>query len=343
MPPGKIGRDDMITTDRVATVRTVSPGLAASVQDTARRVLRIEGEAVLLLADQLPADFAPAVELILGAKGRVILSGIGKSGHIARKIAATLSSTGTPAYFVHPAEASHGDLGTITEHDICILLSNSGETTELSDMIAHARRFSIPMIAICGRIESTLMQAADLRLLLPPAPEACIIGMAPTTSTTLALALGDALAIALMEQRGFAPEHFRTFHPGGKLGARLAKVSQLMRGQDALPVVAPDTPMTETILVMTNKGFGVAGVVEDGILTGIITDGDLRRNMDNLMSRTARDVATPAPLTVPASMLAVEAVAVMNQRKVHMVFVVTDDNRPLGILHIHDCLRAGVA
>lgn len=335
----------MTSLDRMqgAADTAVSPELAAAVLETARRVLRIEAEALTLLAGQLPADFVPAVETILAARGRVILSGMGKSGHIARKIAATLSSTGTPAYFVHPAEASHGDLGTITEQDICILLSNSGETPELSDVIAHARRFAIPIIAISGRMDSTLMQAANLRLLLPPAPEACIIGMAPTTSTTLALALGDALAVALMEQRGFAPEHFHTFHPGGKLGARLAKAGQLMRGGEALPLVGPGTPMTEAILVMTTKGFGVAGMVEDGRLTGIITDGDLRRNMAGLMTKTVREVATRAPLTVPAAMLAVEAVALMNQRKVSVLFVVTEDNRPLGVLHIHDCLRAGVA
>ncbi|MDR5653756.1 KpsF/GutQ family sugar-phosphate isomerase [Ruixingdingia sedimenti] len=317
--------------------------VADSVAATARRVLTTEADALRLLADLLPPDFVPAVELILNAQGRVILSGIGKSGHIARKIAATLSSTGTPAYFVHAAEASHGDLGTLTEHDICILLSNSGETTELSDLIAHTRRFSIPLIGITGREGSTLAEAADLRLLLPPAPEACIIGMAPTTSTTMALALGDALAIALMERRGFAPEHFRTFHPGGRLGARLAKVSQIMRGADALPLVAPDTPMTDTILVMTEKGAGAAGLVEGGRLTGIITDGDLRRNMAGLMGKTARDVATMTPLTAPPGMLAAEAVALMNARKVNMLFVVDDDRRPLGTLHIHDCLRAGVA
>ncbi|MEX0409747.1 KpsF/GutQ family sugar-phosphate isomerase [Aquibium sp. LZ166] len=310
---------------------------------TARRVLRIEAEAILALSNNLPQGFVSVVDLILGGRGRVILSGIGKSGHIARKIAATLSSTGTPSYFVHASEASHGDLGTITDNDICVLLSNSGETSELSDLIAHARRFSIPLVAITAREESTLGQAADHLLLLPSAPEACIIGMAPTTSTTLALALGDALAVALMERRGFAPEHFRTFHPGGKLGARLAKVSQIMRGTEALPLVDPDTPMFETILMMTEKGVGVAGLLQEGRLVGVITDGDLRRNLDGLMNKTASDVATMAPLTAGPSMLAAEAVAVMNDRKVHVLFIVDSECRPLGILHIHDCLRAGVA
>jgi arabinose-5-phosphate isomerase len=308
----------------------------------AARVLRIEGEALLALAEALPADFSAAVEQLMACQGRVILSGIGKSGHIARKIAATLSSTGTPAYFVHPAEASHGDLGTITPADVVIALSNSGETTELGDLIAHTRRFSIPLIALSGRVTSTLAQAADLNLTLPTAPEACPLGLAPTTSTTMALALGDALAVALMERRGFEPEHFRTFHPGGRLGARLARVGQLMRGADDLPLVATDTPMADTLLEMTHKGFGTAGVVEAGRLVGVITDGDLRRNMAGLMDKTAFDVATRAPLTAPPDMLAVEAVALMNQRKITTLFVTDAENQPLGILHIHDCLRAGV-
>jgi arabinose-5-phosphate isomerase len=306
------------------------------------RVLRIEGEALLAMAEALPADFAAAVEQLLACQGRVILSGIGKSGHIARKIAATLSSTGTPAYFVHPAEASHGDLGTITPTDVVIALSNSGETTELGDLIAHTRRFSIPLIAISSREASTLARAADLNLTLPPAPEACPMGLAPTTSTTMALALGDALAVALMERRGFEPEHFRTFHPGGRLGARLARVDQLMRGEGDLPLVAANTPMAETLLVMTQKGLGTAGVIDAGILAGVITDGDLRRNMDGLMGKTALDVATRSPLTAPPEMLAVEAVALMNQRKITTLFVTNAANEPLGVLHIHDCLRAGV-
>ena len=310
--------------------------------EAAARVLRIEGEALLTMAAALPDGFAAAVMRLMGCQGRVILSGIGKSGHIARKIAATLSSTGTPAYFVHPAEASHGDLGTITPADMVIALSNSGETTELGDLIAHTRRFSIPLIAICSRASSTLAMAADHALILPQAPEACPLGLAPTTSTTLALALGDALAVALMEQRGFDPEHFRTFHPGGRLGARLARVGQLMRGADDLPLVAVDCPMDETLLVMTQKGFGTAGVVADGRLMGVITDGDLRRNMVGLMDKTALDVATRTPLTAPPEMLAVEAVALMNQRKITTLFVTDAAGAPLGILHIHDCLRAGV-
>lgn len=308
----------------------------------AAHVLKIEGEALLALAEALPDDFAAVVEQLMACQGRVILSGIGKSGHIARKIAATFSSTGTPAYFVHAAEASHGDLGTISPSDVVIALSNSGETTELGDLIAHTRRFTIPLIAISSRAGSTLALAADLNLTLPPAPEACPLGLAPTTSTTMALALGDALAVALMERRGFEPEHFRTFHPGGRLGARLARVGQLMRGADDLPLVPTDYPMADTLLVMTQKGFGTAGVVDKGCLVGVITDGDLRRNMGGLMDKTAIDVATRTPLTAPPEMMAVEAVALMNQNKITMLFVTDADAQPLGILHIHDCLRAGV-
>jgi arabinose-5-phosphate isomerase len=315
---------------------------AAAIRATAARVIRTEAAALAMLADRLPEDFAPAVARILGCAGRVILTGIGKSGHIARKIAATLASTGTPAAFIHAAEASHGDLGAIMAGDIVLAVSNSGETAELGDLVAHTRRFGLGLIGLSAAADSTLMQAADLRLLLPPAPEACAMGLAPTTSTTMALALGDALAIALCEARGFLPEHFRTFHPGGRLAARLARVAQIMRGSEALPLVAPDMPMGEVILTMTARGLGVAGVVADGRLVGIITDGDLRRHMTGLLDRRAAEVATPDPLTAPPQMLAAEAVAAMNARKVHMVFVVDDAGRPLGALALHDCLRAGV-
>lgn len=313
------------------------------IRDTAARVLRIEGQAVLDMADNLPRDFQASVEAILAVKGRVILSGIGKSGHIARKISSTLASTGTPSAFVHPAEASHGDLGMVTPGDLVILISNSGETAELRDIVAHVARFSIPMIGISGRADSTLMRAADLRLTLPDAPEACIIGMAPTTSTTLTLALGDALAVAVMERRGFLPEHFRTFHPGGKLGAQLSTVAQLMHGTDALPIVSPETGMGETLVVMSEKSFGIAGVVADNRLVGVISDGDLRRNMAGLMERTAGDVATKTPRTISADMLAAEAMAMMSTRKITALFVVDDAMCPIGLLHLHDCLRAGIA
>jgi arabinose-5-phosphate isomerase len=315
----------------------------AAIRATAARVLRTEGEAVTAMADALPDDFAPAVEAILATRGRVILSGIGKSGHIARKISSTFASTGTPSAFVHPAEASHGDLGMVTPGDLTILISNSGETAELRDMVAHVARFAIPMIAISGRADSTLMRAADHRLVLPQAPEACVIGMAPTTSTTLTLALGDALAVATMERRGFLPENFRTFHPGGKLGAQLSKVAQLMHTGSALPLVPADLPMADTLIVMSEKSFGIAGVTEGDRLVGVISDGDLRRNIAHLMDRTAGQVATRKPRVIAPDDLAAEAMAVMSGNRITALFVVDPDGQPIGLLHLHDCLRAGLA
>lgn len=309
----------------------------------AARVLRTEGAAVLAMADALPDGFAAAVRLVLATAGRVVVSGMGKSGHVARKIAATLASTGTPALFVHPAEASHGDLGMVTPGDCCILLSNSGETAELRDLIAHCARFAIPMVALSRVAGSTLMRAAQVPLLLPDAPEACGFGMAPTTSTTLQLALGDALALAVMEARRFRPDQFRSYHPGGKLGAQLSEVHQIMHRGEAVPVVPRGLPMADVLLVMTAKGFGIAGLVDDaGLLVGVISDGDLRRNMDGLMGRTAAQVANRAPVTVAPEMLAAEALRVMNQRKIGALFVV-EQGRPVGVLHVHDLLRAGVA
>ncbi len=315
----------------------------AAIRATAARVLRTEGEAVSAMADALPEDFAAAVEAILATQGRVILSGIGKSGHIARKISSTFASTGTPSAFVHPSEASHGDLGMVMPGDLTVLISNSGETSELRDMVAHVARFDIPMVAISGKPGSTLMQAADYRLLLPQAPEACVIGMAPTTSTTLTLALGDALAVATMERRGFLPEQFRTFHPGGKLGAQLSKVAQLMHVGDALPLVAADMPMSETLIVMSEKSFGIAGVVQEGALVGVISDGDLRRNIAHLMERNAGQVATRHPRVIGPDDLAAEAMGVMSGNRITALFVVDDAMRPVGLLHLHDCLRAGLA
>ncbi|WGH77331.1 KpsF/GutQ family sugar-phosphate isomerase [Jannaschia ovalis] len=310
--------------------------------DTGREVLRTEGEALLALARDMPADFAAVVARIADAPGRVIVTGIGKSGHIARKIAATLASTGTRALFVHPAEASHGDLGMIGVEDIVLAISNSGETVELRDIVAHTRRFGVTLIGLSSRAESTLMQQADLRLTLPRLPEACGIGMVPTTSTTLTLGLGDALAVALLRLRGFRAEDFSVFHPGGKLGAQMARVSQIMASGDRLPLVEVATPMGETLVEMTAKGLGIAAVTEDGRLAGVITDGDLRRNMDHLMDRRAGEVATRDPLTVPPDMLAAKALAILNERKIN-VLIVCEDDRPVGVLHIHDLLRAGVA
>ena len=311
---------------------------------TGRRVLATEAAALSLFAETLDQSFADAVELILGTEGRVICSGMGKSGHVARKIAATMASTGTPAFFVHPAEASHGDLGMVTEHDVALVLSNSGETRELADIIAHCKRFSIPLIGVASRPGSTLLQAADIALVLPPAEEACSVGLAPTTSTTLTIALGDALAVALMERRDFTPDRFRMFHPGGKLGAQLVTVGALMARDEALPIVGEGAPMSDALMEMSGKGFGVAGVVDaQGSLTGIITDGDLRRNMEGLLAKRTHEVATQAPQTIRPEQLAQEALALMNERKITCLFVTAEGSAsPIGILHVHDCLRAGV-
>jgi len=311
---------------------------------TGRRVIAREAAALTLLADALGPGFGAAVELILAAKGRVIVSGMGKSGHIARKIAATFASTGTPAQFVHPAEASHGDLGMVMRGDVALLLSNSGETPELADLIAHTRRFDIPLIGVAGREGSTLLRQSDVAILLPSAAEACDQGIVPTTSTTMTLALGDALAIALMEHRHFTPDQFRVFHPGGKLGARLLLVRDLMHTE--LPLVPGPTPMREALLTMSRQGFGVVGVTDDaGALAGVVTDGDLRRHMDGLLTLTALQVMTPAPRTIGPEALAQKAVAVMNERKITSLFVVdpAGSRAAVGLIHIHDCLRAGVA
>ncbi|TGN62171.1 KpsF/GutQ family sugar-phosphate isomerase [Paracoccus liaowanqingii] len=325
-------------------LRAAHSAASFSATGTAARVLRQEGEALSRFAESLPVDFDAAVEKILATTGRIIVSGMGKSGHIGRKIAATLASTGTPSFFVHPAEASHGDLGMVTPSDICILISNSGETAELSDLIAHCARFSVTLIGISKRPDSTLMRAADLRLTLPDLPEVCSIGMAPTTSTTLMLGLGDALAVALMEARGFQSDEFHVFHPGGKLGARLSRVIQLMHGPAKLPLARVDTPMSEAILEMSAHGFGIVGVTDAaGRLHGVISDGDLRRNMVGLIERQAGQVCTRQPVTVTPETLAAEALAIMNAHKISALFAVDHDERPVGILHIHDCLRAGIA
>ena len=309
---------------------------------TARRVITTEADALGLLASTLDESFAQAVHLIMEAKGRVIVSGMGKSGHIARKIAATFASTGTPAQFVHPAEASHGDLGMVMRGDVVLMLSNSGETTELADIIAHTRRFDIPLIGVASRAGSTLLRQSDVAILLPPAPEACDTGIVPTTSTTMTLALGDALAVALMEHRAFTPDHFRIFHPGGKLGAQLLRVGDLMHTD--VPLTDEHSPMSEALLTISRSGYGVVGVMGgNGYLTGIITDGDLRRHMDRLLALTAGQVMTRNPRTIGPEALAEKAVAVMNDRKITCLFVCPPDTtEAIGIIHIHDCLRAGV-
>jgi arabinose-5-phosphate isomerase len=312
-----------------------------AVTRTARRVITREAEALTALAAGLDS-FAEAAAILEAARGRVIVSGMGKSGHVARKIAATFASTGTPAHFVHPAEASHGDMGMMAQGDVVLVLSNSGETPELADLVAYTRRFRIPLVAMTGQAASSLGTQADAVLLLPAEAEACLTGFVPTTSTTMMLALGDALAIALMEHRGFTPDHFRTFHPGGRLGARLARVRDLMHSD--LPMVTDATPMSEALLTMSGKGLGVVGVTDsDGYLLGIVTDGDLRRHMAGLLDRSAGDVMTRRPLTIAPGALAEEAVALMNEKRITCLFVAEPgEARALGLIHIHDCLRAGI-
>lgn len=312
---------------------------------TARQVVTDEARALDVLAEGLDDNFAEAVQLILRATGRIIVSGIGKSGHIGHKIAATLASTGTPAYFVHPAEASHGDLGMVSKGDVVLAISNSGEAPELANLLVFTRRFGIPLIGLSSKPESTLMKQADVHLLIPSLGEACGFGMVPSISTTLTLSMGDALAIALMKYRDFKPENFRDFHPGGKLGAQLSKVRDLMHTDT--PIVMSGTAMSEALLVMSQKGFGVVGVIgPDDRLLGIVTDGDLRRHMQGLLDLTVDQVMTANPRTIGPDELAEGAVALMTMQtpKITCLFVVdpASDGRAEGILHIHDCLRVGL-
>ena len=318
--------------------------MANSFVQAAKKVLQTEADALETLKNDLPNDFSDLVKLILNLNGRVIVSGVGKSGHIGNKIAATLASTGTPAYFVHATEASHGDLGMITEKDLCLLISNSGETSEIFDIVAHARRFSIPVETISSNTESTLVKAADFKLCLPVVEEACPIGMAPTTSTTMMLALGDALAVALMEAKNFNTENFKVLHPGGKLGAKMMMVSQVMHKSDALPLVETQTSMKETLLTMSSRGFGIAAVVnEKDFLVGVITDGDLRRHINDLMSKTAGEIASLSPITVVRETFVVDALKLMQENKITVLIVTSAENKPVGILHIQDLLKVGAA
>jgi arabinose-5-phosphate isomerase len=322
------------------TTLKVTPELSA-----AREVLRLEARGLDRLADGLDGGLREAVALLERVTGRAVVTGMGKSGHIARKIAATLASTGTPALYVHPGEASHGDLGMIARNDAVIALSNSGNTSELSDTIAYCRRFDIPLVAITARAGSTLAEQANVLLLLPEAEEACPMGLAPTTSTTMMLALGDALAVALLQRKGFSRDDFHLLHPGGALGQQLLRVGDLMHGPDELPLTRPDAPMSEAILTMTTRRFGCVGVVDEaGTLVGIVTDGDLRRNMDpGLLTRGAGEIMTRDPKTIRRQALAAEALGYMNRASILVLFVTDADERPEGIIQIHDCLRAGVA
>lgn len=287
---------------------------------------------------------ARALDLLTAVTGRVIVTGMGKSGHIARKIAATLASTGTPAQFVHPAEASHGDMGMITAADAVIALSNSGETAELADLITYSRRWHIPLISITGKGDSTLGRAADVTLALPPAGEAGALGLAPTTSTTMMLAMGDALSVGLLERKGFSAEDFRQLHPGGKLGQQLLRVADLMHRAGELPLIDANARMSQALIEMSAKTFGCVGVLgPDGDLVGIVTDGDLRRHMGtDLLGQSVEAVMTKGPRTIGAQALAAEALRIMNEKSITSLFVV-DSSKPVGIVRLHDCLRAGVA
>jgi arabinose-5-phosphate isomerase len=315
---------------------------------SATRTVQLETEGLGALEAALRGDladgFADAVAAIRACRGRVIVTGMGKSGHVGLKVAATLSSTGTPAYFVHPSEASHGDLGMITAQDVILAFSWSGETVELGNIVSYSRRFAVPMIAVTSKAESTLAGAAEVVLALPQTKEACPHGLAPTTSTLMQLALGDCLAIALLESKGFTARDFKLLHPGGQLGARLKFVGDLMHKADRLPLATRDTAMAEAIVVMTEKAFGCLGVVDEhGRLVGIVTDGDLRRHMgDALLAQSAGTIMTAAPKTVSPDLLASAALELINSSSITAVFVV-EDGRPVGILHIHDLLRAGVA
>lgn len=315
---------------------------------SARRVLWLEAAGIGAVSQAMDGAlgqaFAAAVDLIAASAGRVVVTGMGKSGHVARKIAATMASVGTPALFVHPGEASHGDMGMIHAEDVVIALSNSGETAELGDIIGYCSRFGIHLIGITSGAESALAEGARVILILPRAAEACPLGLAPTTSTTMMLALGDALAVTLLERRGFSADDFQILHPGGKLGRRLMRVSDIMHTGKDIPLVAPETSMADVLLVMNSHRMGCAGVaIAAGTLVGIITDGDLRRHMDSeLISKSASDVMTRNPLTIRPEALAAEALGLMNARQVTGLFALRD-MQPVGFIHLHDCLREGVA
>lgn len=307
--------------------------------DEARQVLRDEAQALCILADGLGEDFENTVDCLLGIKGRIAVTGMGKSGHVARKIAATLASTGSPAYFIHPAEASHGDLGMMTPEDAVIAISNSGNTAELTDIILYASQNNMPIIAITRNADSFLGKHCDHLLLQPPLHEACPLDCAPTTSTTVQMALGDALAMCLLTARGFDREDFHKFHPGGSLGQKLSLVCDLMHTGEAMPLLPLEASMMSVLAEMTGKGFGCVGVMEGERLVGIITDGDLRRHMgSNILESSARDLMTRNPVCVDADALSAKAQGIMEEKKITCVFIVDEMQRPLGILSMHDIL-----
>ncbi len=331
----------MKSINKNSKVQTGNQDIEAGIKVLNREIAGLEA-----LVKSLDEKFSEAVEIIFSSKGRVILSGMGKSGHIANKIAATLASTGTPAFFVHPGEASHGDLGMITEDDVVILLSNSGETSELRDIMHYTRRFSIPLIAFVRRKTSALVDAADIAIVLPEIPEASPVG-APTTSTTMMLALGDALAVALMERHGFKGEDFQVLHPGGRIGKSFIKVEDIMHKASGMPVADHKAEISKALEVMSSKGLGCVGITDsEKKLIGIITDGDIRRHLKksrNIMSSKTTDIMTKNPLKIRPNALAIEALGIMNNKKVTSLFIVDAKNKPIGILHIHDILKAGIS
>lgn len=311
--------------------------------NSAKTTIKKEIEGLKSLINFFDQSYSDAIDLILKCQGKVMVSGMGKSGHIARKIAATLASTGTPAFFIHPGEASHGDLGMIEKSDVVILLSNSGETKELKDIIYYCKRFSIPIIGVVRRSKSELTKTSNIALILPDTAEANQVN-APTTSTTMMLALGDAIAVSLLEARNFTNENFATFHPGGKLGSKFTKASDLMRTNQDLPLVNIQTKMSDVIIEISKKCLGCTGVIDkNSNLVGIITDGDLRRHiLDDLLKTRAEDIMTKSPITINSKSLAVEAVAIMNEKSITSLFVLDDKKNISGIIHIHDCLKFGI-
>ena len=310
---------------------------------SARRVLETEIAGLRALSRELDAGFARAIDTLERATGRIVVTGIGKSGHVARKIAATLASTGTPAQYVHPAEASHGDLGMITADDAVVALSNSGETAELAAIVDYAKFRGVALVSITARADSTMAKAADVPLIIPDGPEACPMKLAPTTSTTVMLALGDAIAVSLFERRGFSPQDFRALHPGGQLGLRLIPVRDIMHSGEELPLVPLEADMTEAVIEMSGKRFGCVGVVDSKCLVGIITDGDLRRHIrKDIFAMMAADVMTENPKTADEDALAAQVFGMMNDNKITNAFVVRN-GVPIGIVHIHDILRAGIS
>lgn len=312
-------------------------------RNCAVHTINSEIETIIKLRDGLNSSLTSALDIMQNAKGRIIITGMGKSGHIGKKIAASLASTGTPSFFVHPAEASHGDLGMITEDDVVIAISNSGESKELVDILNYCKRFDIKLIAITKNVQSSLGKAGDVVLLLPNNGEACPLGLAPTNSTTATLVLGDILTAGLIQRKGFTKADFNQRHPGGKLGSILKRVSDLMHTDSEMPILSEDSNMQQVLLEMTSKRLGCVGFINnDGILTGMLTDGDLRRCLDSeIFSKNVADLMTKNPKTVSKDILASEVIKIMNEKKITNIFVV-EDGMPIGVIHIHDLLNSGV-